>query len=221
MNFVRARDHMMQSQLIARGISDKRVLRAMMQVPREEFVPSHSRDRAYADCPLPIGCDQTISQPYVVALMLQELRLRPEDRALEIGTGSGYAAAVLSLLVREVHTVERYPRLAAEAARRLHRLAYDNVTVYHGDGTMGLPQQAPFQAILVSAAGTEMPSVLGGQLAIGGRIVLPVGRGSSQTLLRVYRTAENRYREEELGSVRFVPLIGEGAPPAPVPPEEG
>jgi protein-L-isoaspartate(D-aspartate) O-methyltransferase len=206
--FDKARQRMVRRQLARRGISDPRVLDAMGRVPREEFVGSELRHLAYEDSALPIEQSQTISQPYIVALMAEALELRPDDRVLEIGTGSGYAAAVLSELCREVHTVERHGHLALRARERLERLGRHNVTVHVGDGSIGLPDHAPFDAISVAASGPRVPVALRDQLAPGGRLVVPIGPSTSvQTLVRV-RREDGGFRQEHLADVRFVPLVG-------------
>lgn len=200
---------MVQRHLAARGICDERVLAAMSKVERERFVPPALRDQAYDDCPLPIGAGQTISQPYIVAYMVEGLAIEPGDRVLEVGAGSGYAAAVLGELANEVYTVERIGELHAAATQTLQTQGYDNVHVLHADGTCGWGQHAPFDAILVSAGAPEVPESLQAQLAIGGRMVIPVGRSQlTQELLRVIRVAADRYDVEHLAGVRFVPLIG-------------
>ncbi len=199
--------YMVQHQLAARGISDSRVLRAMAEVPRHAFVPPQMRESAYDDRPLDIGWGQTISQPYMVAHMTEWLRLEPTDRVLEIGTGSGYHAAVLSLLADHVDTVERDERLAHTAAFRLRSLGYHNVTVIYSDGTLGCPQRAPYDAIVVVAAAPQVPETLKSQLALGGRLICPVGTQEVQTLVRVTRT-ETGYHLEEGVNCLFVPLIG-------------
>jgi protein-L-isoaspartate(D-aspartate) O-methyltransferase len=201
---------MVRAQLERRGITDGRVLDAMATVPRHLFVPPEARAEAYGDRALPIDEGQTISQPYIVALMTQALRLSKSDRVLEIGAGSGYAAAVLSLLAGEVYAVERWPTLADAAERRLHDLGYANIHVFAGDGTAGLPAYAPFDGIVVSAASPWVPLPLREQLGEGGRMVIPVGGRNEQILLRVTRT-DHQTRAEHLGDVRFVPLIGEHA----------
>jgi protein-L-isoaspartate(D-aspartate) O-methyltransferase len=184
------------------GIRDPAVLRAMGAVPREEFVGVHLREFAYDDSPLPIEEGQTISQPYIVALMTEALRLSAEDRVLEVGTGSGYAAAVLAEIAREVYSVERHRSLAHQAAQRLARLGYRNVEVLCGDGTLGWPEHAPYDAIVVAAAGPDAPRALIEQLAIGGRLVIPTGPTTrAQNLLRVTRVAEDLVEIEELGAV--------------------
>ncbi|MDQ2998427.1 MAG: protein-L-isoaspartate(D-aspartate) O-methyltransferase [Chloroflexota bacterium] len=213
------RNAMVRAQLVQRGITDSRVLDAMATVPRHLFVPPEARAQAYGDRALPISQGQTISQPYVVALMAQALSLRPGDRVLEVGAGSGYAAAVLSRLAGEVYTIERWPALAEAAERSLHDLGYTNVHVFHGDGTAGLPAYAPFDAIVVSAAAPWVPRPLREQLGEGGRLVIPVGGRNEQILLRLTRT-DHRTQTERLGEVRFVPLIGEHAW-EPAEPEDG
>lgn len=199
---------MVRVQLERRGITDNRVLDAMAQVPRHLFVPPEARSQAYGDQALPIDEGQTISQPYIVALMAQALQLTKHDRVLEIGAGSGYAAAVFSLLASEVYTVERWPSLAASAERRLHDLGFNNAFVFSGDGTAGLPAYAPFDGVAVSAAAPWVPSPLREQLGEGGRMVIPVGGRSEQFLMRILRI-EHQIRIERLGEVRFVPLVGE------------
>jgi protein-L-isoaspartate(D-aspartate) O-methyltransferase len=207
--FENLRQQMVNYQLAARGLQDETVLKAINAVPREDFVPKELVEFAYSDSPLPIAARQTISQPYIVALMTAALQLRPEDRVLEVGTGSGYAAAVLAEIAREVFTVERHKVLADTARRRLEQLGYENAHVLHGDGTLGWPEHAPFDAIVVAAGGPEVPAALKQQLAIGGRLVIPVGLNlRTQKLLRVLRTSEHEFQEDDLGSVRFVPLIG-------------
>jgi protein-L-isoaspartate(D-aspartate) O-methyltransferase len=205
-----AREQMVRRHLVARGIRDPDVLGAMRSVPREAFLPPELEEFAYEDAPLPIERGQTISQPYIVALMTAAAQLRPGDRVLEVGTGSGYAAAVLARIARDVYTIERHEDLARVAAERLARLGFGNVSVRHGDGTLGWPEHAPYDAIIVAAGGPNVPEALVEQLAPGGRLVIPVGEGRSvQRLLRVTRTADGRLRQDELGDVRFVPLIGE------------
>jgi protein-L-isoaspartate(D-aspartate) O-methyltransferase len=205
---------MVERQIAGRGIRDPAVLAAMRRIPREAFVAPGQADRAYEDRPLPIGAGQTISQPYIVAVMTEALGLRPGDRVLEIGTGSGYAAAVLAVIAAEVYTIERIESLAASAGRRLHDLGYANVHVRHGDGSLGWPEHAPYDAIVVTAGGPDVPPSLLRQLAVGGRLVMPVGpTPRSQRLVRVVRSAEDRYDREALEDVAFVPLIGaEGWP---------
>ncbi len=214
-SFERQRKAMVRNQIEARGVRDPQVLEAMAEVPREAFVPEGMRELAYDDGPLPIGSEQTISQPYIVAAMVAALRLEPTDRVLEIGAGSGYAAAVLSRIAAAVYAVERIGDLAEGARERLERLGYDNVHVRHGDGSVGWPEAAPFDAIVVAAAGPRVPESLRRQLAIGGRMVIPVGpTRAEQHLFRLIRVDEERFEEEELDPVRFVPLLGEEAWPA-------
>jgi len=204
---------MVARQIAARGVRDEHVLEAMRTVPREAFVDPRLAHLAHDDGPVRIASGQTLSQPYIVAAMIQALKVAPGDRVLEIGTGSGYAAAVLAELVDEVFTVERHRNLAEGAQETLARLGYRNVRVRHGDGSLGWPEEAPFQAILVSAAAPEVPLPLREQLAVGGRIVVPVGDRSTQRCLRVTRVGEAEYAEEDLGGVRFVPLVGEAGWP--------
>ena len=207
------RGRMISTQLVARGITDPLVLQAMREVPRERFVPASMVDRAYHDGPLPIGHGQTISQPYIVAAMTAAARLKPGVRVLEIGTGSGYGAAVLSRIAAEVYTVERVSALAADASARLSRMGYANVHVREGDGTLGWPEHAPYDAILVTASGPRAPEALLEQLAVGGRLVMPVGVSLAQRLVRVTRTEADEYQYDDLEGVTFVPLIGaEGWP---------
>src|SRR5215217_2529473 len=206
----RARDRMVNIQIAGRGVRDPLVLEAMRRVPREAFVEPGFEEFAYEDSPLPIGEGQTISQPYMVALMIEAAEVKPGDRVLEVGAGSGYAAAVLSRIATRVHAIERHPALADTANRRIKRLDYDNIDLRVGDGTLGWPEAAPFDAILVAAGGPEVPQALKEQLAIGGRLVIPVGEEErSQILLKITRTSKKGYDEEDLGGVMFVPLIGE------------
>lgn len=203
------RERMVERQVAARGVRDAAVLHALREVPREAFLPPELAEFAYRDAPLPIACGQTISQPYIVALMTAALRLAPGDRVLEIGTGSGYAAAILSRAAREVVTIERHEELADVARARLRDLGYDNVAVHHGDGTLGWSAGAPYDAIVVAAGGPAVPEALLDQLAVGGRLVIPVGEDRAlQTLVRVTRRADGTLEREDLGDVRFVPLIG-------------
>jgi protein-L-isoaspartate(D-aspartate) O-methyltransferase len=206
----RARDRMVDVQIVRRGVRDPHVLNAMRQVPREAFVEPGFEEFAYEDGPLPIGEGQTISQPYIVALMIEAAEVRPGDRVLEVGAGSGYAAAVMSRIADRVYAIERHPSLGEAAQERFRRLGYDNIDLRVGDGTLGWPDAAPFDAILVAAGGPEVPQALKMQLAIGGRLVIPVGEEEGhQTLLTVTRTGQAEYEEEDLGGVMFVPLIGE------------
>ena len=200
---------MVEMQIASRGVRDVRVLEAMRMVPREAFVEASMREFAYDDTPLPIEAGQTISQPFIVAAMIEAARVRAGDRVLEVGAGSGYASAVLGRLAREVHAIERHDALARLAKARIRALGFSNVHVVRGDGTLGLPEYAPYDAIIVSAGGPEVPEGLLEQLADGGRLVIPVGRDPrSQELLRVVRTSEGHFDRESLGRVQFVPLIG-------------
>lgn len=209
-SFENSREQMVSQQLIGRGIHDPLVIAAMRQVPREAFVDEGYRQYAYDDGPLPILEGQTISQPYVVALMIELLRLSPTDKVLEIGSGSGYAAAILSRIAAEVFTVERVSSLVEYARKNIDSLGYSNVHVKQGDGTLGWPEFAPFEAIIVAAGGPSIPTSLKEQLAIGGRLIIPVGKEQrSQRLVRVQKTAEEKYKEKKLSYVRFVPLIGD------------
>jgi len=201
---------MVSDHLLARGIYDKAVIQAMREVPREKFLPPGMEPFAYDDGPLPIDEGQTISQPYIVAYMIEALELQGEERVLEIGTGSGYAAAVLSRCTAEVFAVERIVSLAEGARTRLQELGYHNVTVHQGDGTLGWREHAPYHAIVVTAGAPELPGALLSQLAPQGRLVIPIGSTQNlQTLIRVRRVGEGDFRREELCPVRFVPLIGE------------
>lgn len=207
MSMARERQRMVSRQLVRRGIEDPAVLEAMGAVPRHAFVPDALRDRAYEDQPLPIGENQTISQPFIVALMTEALRLSQGDRVLEIGTGSGYQAAVLAHLGAEVYSIERLPSLAEAAGKRLDDLGYTTVHVRAGDGSDGWLAEAPFDAVLVTAAAREIPRAPLQQLRMMGRMVLPVGGEDSQELVRIWRTEEG-FREDYLGGCRFVHLIG-------------
>lgn len=200
---------MLVERLARRGIKNPHVLAAFAAVPREAFVPEELHDRAYEDGPLPIGEGQTISQPYVVALTLQALELVPSDHVLDVGTGSGYAAAILARVVREVTSVERIPALAEIARERLRLLGFHNVRIVVSDGTLGCASYAPFDAIAVAAAGPQIPRALKEQLTVGGRLVMPVGSKGEQYLVRVRRVASDRWTTETLCAVSYVPLIGE------------
>lgn len=200
---------MVREQIIGRGIEDTAVIQAMRTVPREQFVLAEYRAYAYEDSPLPIPAHQTISQPYVVAYMLEALGLQPSDRVLEIGAGSGYAAALLSRMAAEVHTVERHERLVIYARERLSALGYENVHVHHADGSLGWPPAAPYDGIVVAAGGPVVPPSLKQQLQVHGRLVMPVGKRGSQNLVRLVRQNENEYQQTNLGPVKFVPLVGE------------
>ncbi|GAB4248547.1 MAG: protein-L-isoaspartate(D-aspartate) O-methyltransferase [Acidobacteriota bacterium] len=199
---------MVEQQLAARDITDRRVLEAMRKVPRHRFVPAEMRPWAYADTPLPIGYEQTISQPYIVALMTQSAEPDPKDRALEIGTGSGYQAAVLAELVREVYTIEIVPELCRRAAATLQELGYANVHVRCGDGYAGWPEAAPFDIILITAAAPRLPRPLIDQLAEDGRLVVPEGEPGGIQELVVYHKKKGKLRKKHLIPVRFVPMTG-------------
>lgn len=211
-DFGRLRTRMVARQIEARGIDDRRLLEAMREVPRECFVPEPLQAFAFDDSPVPIEAGQTISQPYMVALMIEAAELEPNDRVLEIGAGSGYAAAVMARIADRVFAIERHGELAHLAEERLRQLGYDNVVIRHGDGSYGWPEQAPFDAILVAASGPHVPEVLKAQLAPGARLVMPIGEPQgAQSLLKLTRTSEGEFRHEDLGAVRFVPLIGDNA----------
>ena len=197
-------------ELIYREVKDRRVVDAMATVPREAFVPAASRHLAYEDIPLPIGNGQTISQPLIVAMMVSMLNLKPGDKVLEVGTGSGYQAAVLSLLAKEVVTTERFKSLADSARERLQSLGYHNVTVHQAGDVLGRSEDSTFQAIVVAAAAPRLPRVLLEQLREGGRVVIPVGSRSQQDLLLVTKSHDG-YSVKNHGSCRFVPLVGAGA----------
>lgn len=202
----RQREAMVRMQLADRGIRDPRVLEAMRQVPRHEFVPETFRQQAYEDHPLPIGEDQTISQPYIVAAILEHLALKDSDRVLEVGTGSGYVTALLAVLAAEVYSVERHATLATTAEATLHRLEYRNVHIAVGDGTQGWAEHAPFDAILVSAATSAMPPALFAQLREGGRMIVPVGPSFSQELQLIVKVG-GQPKVQILEGCRFVPLV--------------
>lgn len=204
------REEMVKTQLVSRGIRAPAVLKAMAEVPREAFVPADLAEAAYNDTALPIGKKQTISQPYMVALMIEALDLSQEDQVLEIGTGSGYAAAVLSRIARQVFTIERHVKLAHDAETLFQQLGYDNIRVHIGDGTLGWSEHAPYDGIVVTAGGPEIPQPLLEQLKVGCYLVIPIGGWKSeQKLVRVRRVSRGEYQKENLGSVRFVPLIGD------------
>ncbi len=209
-DMTRLRHQMVEHDIAARGVRDPRVLQALRSVPREEFVPRHARCAACDDGPLPIAGGQTISQPYVVALMTEALAIGEGDTVLEVGTGSGYSAAVLAQLAGEVHTVERIGLLASEAAGRLEALGYARVQVHQSDGTLGWPEHAPYDAISVTAGGPQVPPSLKAQLKVGGRLVMPVGeRIERQQLVKITRVALDVFTTEDLCAVSFVPLLGE------------
>ncbi len=208
MDYAKLRELMVETQLIPRGIRDVRVLDAMRRVPRDVFVDSALQDNAYNDMALPIGEGQTISQPYMVAVMTELLELTGNEKVLEIGTGSGYQAAILAELSKEVYTLERLPSLAEIARQRLRSLSYDNVHVGVGDGTLGWPESSPFDRIIVTAAATKIPEPLMGQLATDGILLAPIGSRFSQQLLKVRKTRKGIYEEYHTPCV-FVPLIGQ------------
>jgi protein-L-isoaspartate(D-aspartate) O-methyltransferase len=209
-DFAAEREVMVERQLRRRGIGQAPILEAFLAVPREEFVDAEHAHLAYGDHPLPIEAGQTISQPYIVALMIQAAEITPDARVLEVGAGSGYAAAVISRIAKTVIAIERQADLVEVARKRLERLGYNNVEIVAGDGTRGCPDQAPFDAILAAASGSHVPPALIAQLAPEGRLVMPVGdRGGSQELIKVTKQADGILKQENLGAVRFVPLIGE------------
>ena len=209
-DFAELRERMVERQIAARGIRDPKLLDALRQVPREEFVSPDYGHEAYGDHPLPIEAGQTISQPYIVALMIDAARVGVGDRVLEVGAGSGYAAAVIGRIAGQVIAIERKPELVAVARERMVRLNYANVTIVEGDGTRGWPEGAPYDAILVAAAGSQVPQPLIDQLAPGGRLVMPVGGALwAQDLVKLTKLPDGQTKRESLGGVRFVPLIGE------------
>ena len=198
---------MVESQIIPRGIRDERVIEAMLTVPRERFVEEGLKEQAYGDYPLPIGEGQTISQPYIVALMTESLALEGHERVLEIGTGSGYQTSILALLAEKVYSIERITAIASRARKLFDEAHCSNVVIRIGDGTDGWPEEAPFEAIIVTAASPEVPDTLLKQLSEGGRMVIPVGSEFEQTLLKVTRRG-GRFIKESMGGCRFVKLIG-------------
>ena len=208
MEFDRKRLQMVNDQIRARGISDKNVLQAMTKVPRHLFVPEPYTESAYEDMPLPIGLDQTISQPYIVAFMTEALKLKPTDRVLEIGTGSGYQAAILAEICDSVYTVDIFKQLADRAGQTLDKLGYHNIMVRHGDGYQGWPEHAPFDAIIVTCAPSGIPKPLKDQLAEGGRMIIPVGDSGVQQLILLVRK-NGKILQESVLPVRFVPMIDE------------
>ncbi len=209
-DFVAEREAMVERQLKRRGIGEQHILDAFLAVPREAFVSDEHAHLAYGDHPLPIAANQTISQPYIVALMIQAAEIGPGDAVLEVGAGSGYAAALIGRIAEKVIAIERQPELVDIARERLRRLAHDNVEVVEGDGTRGWPAHAPYDAILAAASGSHVPQALIAQLVPGGRLVMPIGdpRGA-QELVKVTKQENGILRQENLGGVRFVPLIGE------------
>lgn len=209
-DFAELRERMVRRQIESRGIGNSMILEAFREVPREEFVDEEHRRWAYDDHPLPIEAGQTISQPYIVALMIDAAEIAPGDRVLEVGAGSGYAAAIISRIAAKVVGVERQSELAEVARERLDRLGYRNVKIVEGDGTRGCPAEAPFDAILAAASGSHVPTSLLGQLSPGGRLVMPVGdRSGTQQLVKMTKRPDGTTTEQNLGDVRFVPLIGE------------
>jgi len=209
MDYSKLRSQMVKEQIEARGIVDKRVLKAMREIPREDFVPENMNSSAYDDNPLPIGNGQTISQPYIVAEMTELLMLKGNEKVLEIGTGSGYQAAILSKLVKKVITIERVKELADRTRKLLQKQGYRNIDVVFGDGTKGYAKDAPYDAIIVTAAAEKIPDKLIEQLADGGRLVAPVGLPFNQKLIRV-RKRNGKLEEDYHGGVMFVPLIDDG-----------
>ncbi len=208
-DFAAEREKMVREQIAGRGIGGARLLDAFRAVPREAFVPEGVRELAYEDGPLPIEAGQTISQPYIVGLMIAAAEVAAGAKVLEIGAGSGYAAAVISRLAAKVIAVERHAKLARLARSRMERLGFDNVRILEGDGTGGLPAEAPFEAILCAASGSHVPDALRRQLSVGGILVMPVGEPNAvQTLVKITRRGEAEFDQEDLGPVRFVPLIG-------------
>jgi protein-L-isoaspartate(D-aspartate) O-methyltransferase len=207
-SFSIARRRMVEEQVIARGIADQRVIDAMFKVPRHKFVEQALEGKVYQDAPLPIGEKQTISQPYMVAVMSEALALEGSETVLEVGTGSGYQAAVLALLADRVFSLERIPSLARRARKVLDECGFGKVNIRLADGTQGWQEMAPFDAILVTAGAPEVPQHYLDQLAVGGRLVIPVGDRESQLLLRITRTGKKEYMEEKMLGCRFVPLIG-------------
>ena len=201
-----ARNEMVKNQIVARGITDKTIINAMLEVKRHKFVPNNIEKFAYNDYPLPIGEDQTISQPYIVALMTEKLGLKHEDRVLEIGTGSGYQAAILSLIVKEVYTIEIIPSLANSSSQRLREFGFSNVQVRCGDGFLGWPEAAPFDAVIITCAPPEVPEPLIEQLVEGGRLIVPLGEGFQ--MLTLFKKIEGKLEKTEIIPVRFVPMKG-------------
>lgn len=206
-DLVYARDRMINVHLKRRGISDPNVIKAMKTVPRENFVAEGYEDTAYEDTALAIGQGQTISQPFIVALMIASANIKPDDNVLEIGTGSGYAAAVLSRIAGHIYTIERLGELANVAKQRFAALGYDNIEVRTGDGTKGWPDAKLFDAILVTAASSEIPRALKAQLNVKGRMIIPIGSKNEQHLLQLTRVDATTFEEKDLGGVRFVPLL--------------
>jgi len=206
-HYAQLRERMVKTQLLSRDIKDPAVLEAMRTIPRHIFVDPEYRDMAYTDGPLPIGKGQTISQPYIVALMTQLLELTGDEKVLEIGTGSGYQAAILAAIAREVHTIERHVHLAKKASKTFSELGLNNIHVHVGDGTLGLPEYAPYDAIIVTAAAPKVPQALLDQLEVGGRLVIPVG-GRFGQYLECWRREGDEFFSEDIVPVAFVPLVG-------------
>jgi protein-L-isoaspartate(D-aspartate) O-methyltransferase len=204
----RLREEMVRTQIETRGITDKKVIAAMLKIPRHQFVSEALMDQAYGDYPLPIGDQQTISQPYIVAEMTQALQLNKEDRVLEIGTGSGYQAAILSEIAFRVYTIERIHSLYLKSRKLFDRLRYHNIVTKYSDGTSGWVDESPFDAIMVTAGAPGAPKALIGQLAVGGRMIIPIGDQHSQELIKIYRDQDGIH-QSNLGGCRFVKLIGE------------
>ena len=217
MDSTHARSRMVETQIAGRGVRDPAVLEAMRTVPREAFISAGFEEFAYEDSALPIAEGQTISQPYIVGAMLAAAELEDGDKVLEVGAGSGYAAAVISRIADKVFAIERHAALTDAAHERMRALGYDNVELKTGDGSGGWPQEAPFDAIIVSAGGPKIPQALKTQLAIGGRLVIPVGPIDEQRLVRLTRTGEDAFEQDDLDAVRFVKLIGAGGWEEPVP----
>src|SRR5688572_31078919 len=209
-DFATLRERMIDRQIAARGLHEPRLLDAFRAVPREEFISGNYADHAYADSPLPIESGQTISQPYIVALTIDAAGIRSGDKVLEIGAGSGYAAAVIGQIAKEVIAIERHHELVELAQQRMRRLGYDNIRIVEGDGTLGWPEEAPFDAIVAAASGSHVPQSWIAQLKPGGRIVIPIGGpASAQSLVKVTKQEDGKLHREDLGGVRFVPLIGQ------------
>ena len=217
MDSTHARSRMVETQIAGRGVRDPAVLEAMRTVPREAFISAGFEEFAYEDSALPIAEGQTISQPYIVGAMLAAAELEDGDKVLEVGAGSGYAAAVISRIADKVFAIERHAALTDAARERMRTLGYDNVELSTGDGSDGWPQQAPFDAIIVSAGGPKIPQALKTQLAIGGRLVIPIGPIDEQRLVRLTRTGGDAFEQDDLDAVRFVKLIGAGGWEEPVP----
>lgn len=215
-DFNALRAQMVRQQISLRGIHDVAVLEAMGRVPREQFLPAQIRNYAYDDTPLPIGNNQTMSQPYIVALMAQAASLTPKSRCLEIGSGSGYSAAVLSRLCLHVDSIERIPELVNSAKEKCQALGYSNIHIICGDGTLGRPESAPYDAIVVTAGAPVLPKALLSQLNVGGSIIIPVGELHMQELIRLKKVGIEEHTQEVLEIVRFVPLLGEQGWPSPI-----